>query len=100
MSDMKCPFCQQEMIEHPFVSNTGVAAYSCGNKKCLIHDKYIITPIMELLDRIKKQLEMAIDVIDTCRQYERGTAGIAPDNLAVYCDIAIKHIKELEQKDK
>jgi hypothetical protein len=50
------------------------------------------------VELLQKKLEMAINVIDTCRQYERGTACIAPDNLAVYCDIAIKHIRELETK--
>ena len=95
MEKLKCPFCQQELQD-----STLWECYACRNPNCKHLLGYGTKELWQALDRTKKQLEMAINVIDTCRQYERGTACIAPDNLAVYCDIAIEHIKEPEQKDE
>lgn len=52
--------------------------------------------------KVKKALEIAVDALDTVRQYYRGTAVIRPHNIAAYCDNKIDKIKEitaLEQKD-
>ena len=55
-SDMKCPFCQQEMI--------------CGgtichyNPNCPIHDNPVPTEVLELLDRTRKALDIAINVLN------------------------------------
>ena len=59
MSDMKCPFCQQEMI--------------CGgtichyNPDCPIHDNPVPTEVLELLERTRKALELAIMGLKNCK---------------------------------
>ena len=47
------------------------------------------------LDRTRKALDVAKDKLDTVRQYHRGTAVIRPDDIAGYCDRAIKQITAL-----
>lgn len=55
MSELKCPFCQQEMI--------------CGgtichyNPDCPIHDHFVPTELLELLERTRKALDFAKDVL-------------------------------------
>lgn len=66
---------------------------------CDIHD---LLALETDLDRTRKALDVAVDALDTVRQYYRGTAVIRPHNIAAYCDNKIDKIKEitaLEQKD-
>lgn len=54
------------------------------------------------LERTRKALDVAVDALDTVRQYYRGTAVVRPHNIAAYCDNKIDKIKEitaLEQKE-
>lgn len=52
--------------------------------------------LRDLLSQSQKDLEIAINVIDTVRQYKRGTAVICPNDIAAYCDRAIEQIKHKE----
>lgn len=84
---LKCPFCQQEMI--------------CGgtichyNPDCPIHDNPVPTEILELLDRTRKALEVAVDALKEIND------GKIPVSLGIYMDIndALEQITALEQKD-
>ena len=87
MSDMKCPFCGQELIED--VGYDG--DYSCPNCKA----PYFGSPeLWQELIRTKKQLDVAVDALDVISQIT---------NQIDVCDTAndaINQIKALEQKDK
>lgn len=92
MSDMKCPFCQQELQED--VGYDG--DYSCPN----CSEPYFGSPeLWQELIRTRKALDVAKDKLDTVRQYHRGTAVIRPDDIAAYCDRALEQITALEQKE-
>ena len=85
MSDMKCPFCNGEMagtIGHP------ICHY---NPDCPIHDETVPVEVLELLDRTRKALDVAVDALkrtDWCAQ----DYAIAQE--------ALNKITALEQKDK
>ena len=99
MSDMKCPFCQQEMI--------------CGgtichyNPDCPIHDNPVPTEILELLDRTSKALGYAINVIQTVAKMsdklskEYGETLVEQlDNIQAYCwqeGYVLTHKEDLER---
>ena len=55
MSDMKCPICGGDMIAG------GVCHY---NQDCPIHDQNVPTEVLELLDRTRKALDIAINVLN------------------------------------
>lgn len=62
MSDMKCPFCQQELEED--IVYSGRVFVSCNNPNCIISDwggcsKQIITELI----RTRKALDVAIEEI-------------------------------------
>ena len=99
MSDMKCPFCQQELESVLQLVGTGglveEAYLLCS--KCNIRGE---RKLWQELIRTRKALDVAKDKLDTVRQYHRGTAVIRPDDIAAYCDRAIEQITALEQKDK
>lgn len=57
MSDMKCPFCQQEMI------GCMTLPICHFDPNCPIHDNPVPVEVLELLDRTKKQLEIAVDAL-------------------------------------
>ena len=85
MSNIKCPFCQQEMI--------------CGgtichyNPDCPIHDNPVPTEVLELLDRTRKALDIAFDALN----YIRRTNPISFHFEAI--EKALEQITELEQKN-
>ena len=88
MSELKCPFCQQEMI--------------CGgtichyNPDCPIHDNPVPTEILELLNRTRKALNVAVDALDAGKTL----ADIAGFKILVAgLDKALEQITALEQKD-
>lgn len=100
MSDMKCPFCQQEMI--------------CGgtichyNRDCPIHDEPVPTEVLELLDRTRKALDVAVGKLKGIKAYYDDSYAdphtfvnwhIVAQRLANDADDAIKAITALEQKD-
>ena len=62
MSDMKCPFCQQELEEETF--SRGRVFVSCNNPNCIISDwggcsKQIITALIDT----KKKLDIAVGAL-------------------------------------
>lgn len=82
MSDIKCPFCGGKMI----CGNT-ICHY---NPDCPIHDIFVPTEVLELLDRTRKALDVAVDAlksIDWCGQDYANAQG------------ALDEIATLEQKD-
>ena len=104
MSNMKCPFCQQEMI--------------CGgtichyNPDCPIHDNPVPTEILELLDRTRKALNVAVDALKSAHEYyeyciqrdkDYDSDDINWDCTAMNMDNdiseALEQITALEQKD-
>lgn len=93
MSDMKCPFCNGELvgtIGHPI----------CRNQNCVMCDDPMPQDLLEELICTRKALEVAKDRLDTVRQYHRRTAVIGPNDIAAYCDRAIEQITAiLENKN-
>lgn len=49
------------------------------------------------LIKIHQALDVALDKLDTVRQYYRGTALIYPDDIAEYCNNAIDQIKRIAE---
>ena len=94
MSELKCPFCQQEMI--------------CGgtichyNPDCPIHDNPVPTEILELLNRTRKALNVAVDALKRLEKElyfnnAKQTGHIA-DSVISIPSIALEQITALEQK--
>lgn len=87
MSDMKCPFCNGELygcIGHPY----------CRNEKCEMCDEMMPQELLDLLERTRKALEIAVDALNTV------TA--TPLNSRVIHDVgnkALEQITALEQKE-
>jgi hypothetical protein len=95
MSELICLFCQQELHD----DHDGY--YSCYTDNCSGGANLSGTKeLWQALDRTKKQLEIAVDALDTVRQWKRKTALIYPKDIAVYCDKKIEYIKALEQKEE
>ena len=91
MSDMKCPFCNKKLEP---IGTSG--QFQCGTWGCDASFNFIATrDVWEYIDRTRKALDLAKDKLDTVRQYHRGTAVIRPDDIAGYCDRAIKQITAL-----
>ena len=83
MSNMKCPFCQQELEVMVGLSNAVL-----GCPKC----KHIATiGVWEELIRTRKALDVAVDALDRMSIHDSIYDIIARN--------AMKRIKELEQKD-
>lgn len=92
MSDMKCPFCNGELygcIGHPY----------CRNEKCEMCDEMMPQELLDLLERTRKALDIAVDVLtriavspETMMEPEKVVPQLA--------DLALKQITILEQKDK
>ena len=88
MSNLKCPFCQQELEDATLWD-----CYACRNPNCKHLLGYGTKELWQALDRTKKQLEIAIDALDTISQIT---------NQIDVCDTAedaINQIKALEQKE-
>ena len=80
MSELKCPFCQQELRKiHP-------TYVICDNCRITGEDK-----LWQELIRTRKALDVAVDALDRM-VIDDSISGIIARN-------AIKRIKELEQKD-
>ena len=94
MTDIKCPFCGKEMI--------------CGgticrfNPDCPIYDKPVPTEVLELLDRTRKALDVAVDalkIIGSGKVIEHSVMFHEDDNKIFIANKALEQIKALEQKD-
>lgn len=93
MSDMKCPFCQQELVGYVDVDNRDKILFYCN--KCN-SDIVGSAELWQELIRTRKALEIAVDALDAGRTLAR-IAGF--EMLATGMDEALNKIKALEQKD-
>ena len=98
-SKLKCPICGHEMI--------GGGTICHYNPDCPIHDVFVPTELLELLDRTRKALDVAVDVLKGIKAYYDDSYDdpyfvnwhIVAQRLANDADDAIKTITALEQKD-
>lgn len=104
MSEMKCPFCQQELEETMFAR--GREFVSCNNPKCPIMDwggcsKQIVTELI----RTRKALDIAVDSLKHyCTDSDNWSCvidftGDYDNTPSEFADKAIEQITELEQKE-
>lgn len=104
MSNLKCPFCQQELEEETF--SGGRVFVSCNNPNCIISDwggcsKQIITELI----RTRKALDVAVDALKKYKSdsgnwwYGYEFQGHYEDYAGEYADKALEQITALEQKD-
>lgn len=96
MSELKCPFCQQE-LEDANIHSSGLY-FECPNcymKQKEKNDNYTATPkVWQELIRTRKALEIAVDALE----YIRRTNPISFHFEAI--EKALEQITALEQKDK
>lgn len=96
MSDMKCPFCQQELERN----DLDVQMFGCENQNCKHSIHYDTAGTKELwkeLIRTRKALDIAVDAIDVISlKYHKDTPSIF---LIKYAQNAKAEITALEQKD-
>lgn len=90
MSDMKCPFCNGELvgtIGHPI----------CRNQNCVMCDDPMPKDLLEELIRTRKALELAITGLKNCKTRDHiGAICRTPE----YVDKVLEQIKTaLEQKE-
>lgn len=95
MSDMKCPFCNGELvgtIGHPI----------CRNQNCVMCDDPMPQDLLEELIRTRKAFETAVDGLLAVWRATNHTTKQGSIAYNVLCDLNIKpldRIKALEQKD-
>ena len=89
MSDMKCPFCQQELVKDtPF-------AWNCPNEECVETDMMWGTANMwQELIRTRKALDVAVDALGRILNH-----ATAIDTARCRAEMALKEITALEQKE-
>ena len=88
MSDMKCPFCNGELvgtIGHPI----------CRNQDCVMCDETMPKELLDLLERTRKVLEIAVDALKYANKCIKGGCV----NWETEIDKALNKITALEQKD-
>ena len=109
MSDMKCPFCQQELVRH--WGMTEPALYCCDNPKCSRGGVATESAWQELI-RTRKALEVAQSVLKNISSFYKSLIlanpvsdinwDVVAKNFAKHSDEALDQIKQitaLEQKD-
>ena len=92
MSELKCPFCQQELDYDDLLC-------SCINEYCeesfdMVGTELLWQKVIDLkqeIDRTRKALDVAVDALKTFAQIPQPIAEVAKAKLYA--------IKELEQKD-
>jgi hypothetical protein len=103
MSEMKCPFCQQE-LEDANIHSSGLyfECPNCYDKQKEKDDNYTATPkVWQELIRTRKALEIAVDALKTVRRYT-AINQFAPKSREAHivAKKAVAEITALEQKDK
>lgn len=103
MSDLKCPFCEQELVRH--WGMTEPALYCCDNKD--LSDK--IGKLETELDPTRKALDVAKSVLENISSFYKSLIlanpvsdinwDVVAENFAKHSDEALEQIKALEQKD-
>ena len=95
MSDMKCPFCQQELE----IVDLDVQLLGCENQNCkhsIHYDTVSTKELWQELIRTRKALDIAVDAINAGKTL----ADIAGFKMLVAgLEKAIEQITSLEQKD-
>ena len=86
MSNLKCPFCGGEMI------GSGICHY---NPDCPIHDNPVPIEVLDLLERTRKALDVAVDALKYANKCIKGGCV----NWETEIDKALEQITKLEQKD-
>ncbi len=109
MTDMKCPFCQQELE----INDLDVQLLGCENQNCKHSIHYDTVGSKELwqeLIRTRKTLDVAVDALKSAHEYYQNCVirEKQPHEINWYCtamnmdnDIseALEQITALEQKD-
>lgn len=94
MSDMKCPFCNGELvgtIGHPI----------CRNQDCVMCDDPMPQDLLEELIYTRKALDVAVDAIKNATEYlsnQEPLVDVMAMNLYIDLSKAIDKITTLEQK--
>lgn len=108
MSDMKCPFCQQELKEITTSNPLGLGRIEMAVcKKCMDKGVLHIMPIWDWqeLIRTRKALEIAVDALKKYTDasgnwwYGYEFQGHYEDYAGEYADKALEQITAQEQKD-
>lgn len=110
MSDMKCPFCQQELKKH--LGGDMPEVWCCDNKKCKLQTIGGDIELWQELIRTRKALDVAVGMlkdIDKTRSVANHKIGTQDKTLnagIMFCwatpdqiHNALTEIKALEQKD-
>ena len=99
MSDMKCPFCQQEM-RRTNGTHSKVGVWQCQNSNdpdnvCIASGYLFNDDVLNYINRTRKALEIAVDALKQIKD------GKTPVSLGIGMDIndALEQITALEQKD-
>lgn len=109
MSDMKCPFCQQELEERHAATtdyNSMFITYYCGNPECVSTTDLTgckeFWDILGQLIRTRKALEIAVEAL---KLFYSGQFTLQPDAYGLKTDAsrlahtALAEITALEQKE-
>ena len=98
MSELKCPFCQQE-LEQDYCD---CIMFECHNPKCKhYYDSFIgREELWQELIRTRKALEIAKDTIRHADWFFDGDYNVDAKTMHNEIKCAIKGITALEQKDK
>ena len=98
MSDIKCPFCQQELK----IAGEHTTIMSCFNGDCKGSGLYGEKEFWQELIRTRKALDVAVDAIKNATEYlgnQEPLVDVMAMNLHTDLSKALDKITALEQKD-
>lgn len=104
MSDMKCPFCGQELESHNYTSGRFRHTVICVNKDCKLDGVVLPKIIWQELIHTRKALDVAVDVLKLMYQGNGDPQDIMryKDNrwtsVRRLCKQALEQITALEQR--
>jgi len=103
MSDMKCPFCQQEYVIHKDDSCFGQQRCVCRNPNCEFDGWHFPIKLVSELIHTRKALDVAVDALkDNLSQanFREMLDASRFHCIRTKCESALEQITALEQKDK